>query len=1236
MHNFYKERALLNVAAKNLNEACVSNLECNYGNPNVQCVNSFCNCSHPFELTAARLCLLPSNQGGDMFTMALTVMLALALLLLVAGYAYQKMVRKRNGSSSSGSMSSSRHSRRKLKRNTDAMTTSSTTCILTKDRLSSYITNEYSAGDDSSEAQESSLRQSRGPYGGSYMRDSSMPPRHPPRFIRQQAAKGDKSPRLSTVQEAGSSSSESEPQEELRRSYSSVSDKTEEDPRATPWRRTRKGQLLPSQDWRKTGGALVYNKPGSSSPPMHMLEPKDEHMKRVLDKQQVVVTIETHKPRYLGTSPSPPPVVSLLRRELPPSESTDDSFMKDLKRRRSLKPQFSDDLCGTMPKRCSVSAEPLRVATVAAQCDAAQDTSAEADPRMVATVSKEAPKEAEPQATGVTSGTNVPVHGFTASTKPLKKQTRDTEHGEQALPKAIEVAIDKALQLGRECGVAKTQPQISRYSTKPDKISLNTGSTNTERRSSSPPVLTSSVTEDRTRQNKALLVAEAKKTETSATGQSRDAVAPSTTCANIDAKGRECQVQPADGKTASLEVLKIVKPHADDRVDRRPTPTVFIDSNADVGSVEIFGPKAPSQNVRQGGLLVNAGVTGKMQREQLGIEAVGELACLLSRLIKTNDKRERTSSVEDSGTVSVHGPVKRKRKYAKHSGTINSKLKTDSVTTGRTEELSEHTSQQLPHMAACKLSKISTRNHDLPVKPDVSGAALKQEQTAAKLKTLGVEVLAINAAEPESSELSVAESSKKLDNKKRKTTAEAHESPLNKTFESTIRKMKSQEKTPAEQSSLESTTRESSSTDNAKGSRYRIGGRIPEPILAGVPQDYRGWVDIGAAYAAQRPPKVGESLGLSSEMVGPQDISLTFSEAGGIRSVRRKKASVSSTASETTPSISAQRPFQEYITKQLQPPVHFAERPFVEVLASMESEMASTFKDDQTTGDQGTERDLDKSSPTSAPQSSSRSAINDENLDNAVIETSSKGASGAGSGVTATIGDKAVSSSSEVSSSVMSEGKTASKVAKTTASIDSDNSSKEIARARLTVSDSDEGSFPPSGSMSLSFVSSNSSCNAAHRLTDLADLPRLEHSVAASSHETGDCSLELRMPLPRLTSSSAVQTQSSWPPASSLTECGTQAQLLPEPVPARHSGCPQVRKTRRREIGPLVATDRPWTDDVKRVVMLGNKHYLRQHAGRRPTARSATTFDETQCVLFKSMTDRSPVQQLLRWPLKLS
>ncbi|KAL1427471.1 hypothetical protein MTO96_017186 [Rhipicephalus appendiculatus] len=503
--------------------------------------------------------------------------------------------------------------------------------------------------------------------------------------------------------------------------------------------------------------------------------------------------------------------------------------------------------------------------------------------------------------------------------------------------------------------------------------------------------------------------------------------------------------------------------------------------------------------------------------------------------------------------------------------------------------------------------------------------SFRRSRQPAKQRAHSVEEFARKTAQPETPELSEAESGKKLDIKKQKTPAEADQSPLNQTAESTIRKMKLQEATiPAEQSSLKSTTRESSSADDAKYGSDRIGGRTPEPILVGV-QDYRGWVDIGAAYAAQRPPKDGASLGLS-EMVGntsgPRDISLTFSDVGGIRSVRRKASSASSVPSDTTPSLSGQRPYQEYIAKQLQPPVHFAERPFAEVLASMESEMPSVFKDDHTTGAQGTERDLDKSSPTSAPQSSSQSAMNDENLDKAVIESSSKGASGTGSGVISTSGDGAESPNSVVSTTVTPDGKIASKAAKTATSVDSNNSSKEMPRARLTMSDSDDGSFPPSGSMSLSFVSSNSSCNAAHRLTDLADLPTLEHSVAASSHETGDGSLVLRMPLPRLTSSSAVQTESSRPLASSLTECGTQAQLLPETGPAGRSGWPQLRKTRRREVVPRAATDRPWTEDVKRVVMLGNKHYLRQHAGRRPMAKSATTLDETRCVLFK-IDDRS-------------
>ncbi|XP_037505038.1 uncharacterized protein LOC119381138 [Rhipicephalus sanguineus] len=187
-----------------------------------------------------------------MVTIALSVMLALALLLLAAGYVYQKMVRERDGSSSS-----SHRSRRKRKRSSDVTTTSSTIYILTKDRSLPDVDNEpeYSAGDnDCSEAQEEeSRRQRRVPHGGSYMRDPSMPPRHPPRFIRQQAAKGHKTPRLSTVQEADSSSTEGDEQLELHSSGSSVADKPEEDPRATPHCRTRKGGHLPRLDGRKTG-----------------------------------------------------------------------------------------------------------------------------------------------------------------------------------------------------------------------------------------------------------------------------------------------------------------------------------------------------------------------------------------------------------------------------------------------------------------------------------------------------------------------------------------------------------------------------------------------------------------------------------------------------------------------------------------------------------------------------------------------------------------------------------------------------------------------------------------------------------------------------------------------------------------------------------------------------------------------------------------------------------------------
>ncbi|KAL1432651.1 hypothetical protein MTO96_012868 [Rhipicephalus appendiculatus] len=73
------------VRPKELYEGCVSNQECSFKNPNVQCVNFLCNCSQPFQLTPARLCQLPPGPVGNIFPAAVSVMLLLALLVAGGG-----------------------------------------------------------------------------------------------------------------------------------------------------------------------------------------------------------------------------------------------------------------------------------------------------------------------------------------------------------------------------------------------------------------------------------------------------------------------------------------------------------------------------------------------------------------------------------------------------------------------------------------------------------------------------------------------------------------------------------------------------------------------------------------------------------------------------------------------------------------------------------------------------------------------------------------------------------------------------------------------------------------------------------------------------------------------------------------------------------------------------------------------------------------------------------------------
>ncbi|CAN7947559.1 unnamed protein product [Ixodes pacificus] len=78
-------------AAKAMYESCLSNQECSYENPNVQCVDFLCYCPLPFELTDLQQCLpLRATQSSLVFAIMPTAILALVLLMLGGVYTYQK------------------------------------------------------------------------------------------------------------------------------------------------------------------------------------------------------------------------------------------------------------------------------------------------------------------------------------------------------------------------------------------------------------------------------------------------------------------------------------------------------------------------------------------------------------------------------------------------------------------------------------------------------------------------------------------------------------------------------------------------------------------------------------------------------------------------------------------------------------------------------------------------------------------------------------------------------------------------------------------------------------------------------------------------------------------------------------------------------------------------------------------------------------------------------------------
>ncbi|KAH6946566.1 hypothetical protein HPB50_014039 [Hyalomma asiaticum] len=309
-----------------------------------------------------------SSNGNDKFTIALIVALTVAVLLLAAVYAC--------GNSSSSSRRTKL--RRKRRRNTDASTSSSTTCIVAEDIPVPDSDNDrvFLAGDNETGEAQESRRQPRAPHRGSCLRDSSIPRRHSSRFISQRPAKTRKMADAPTVRDIDRSLCEGDDELELHLS-SAFPAKPVADPHTTSLQRTFKGQRLRSQARRTTGAEVPYDEPDEGSfKGVDGLGFKDEQVQRVIDKHQVVVTVEVHEPRHVckanvGESPKSPPVVPPSTRDFPQPE-----FVEDLQPSHSFDARLSDSLISTTASLAS--AELLYVDAAAAHCNAGQVTPEEA------------------------------------------------------------------------------------------------------------------------------------------------------------------------------------------------------------------------------------------------------------------------------------------------------------------------------------------------------------------------------------------------------------------------------------------------------------------------------------------------------------------------------------------------------------------------------------------------------------------------------------------------------------------------------------------------------------------------------------------------------------------------------------------------------------------------------------------------------------------------------------------
>ncbi|KAL1432649.1 hypothetical protein MTO96_012866 [Rhipicephalus appendiculatus] len=134
----------------------------------------------------------------------------------------------------------------------------------------------------------------------------------------------------------------------------------------------------------------------------------------------------------------------------------------------------------------------------------------------------------------------------------------------------------------------------------------------------------------------------------------------------------------------------------------------------------------------------------------------------------------------------------------------------------------------------------------------------------------------------------------------------------------------------------------------ADDANLSIGKTSEKPPQQSILEDHRASVNSEDALATENELMKFSAVREPGESIfETRDNSPSFPEAAGFRCASRRRASTPSGISETAPSLSFQKPYQELMAKISEHQIRFAERPFADVLASLESDFASIIKDEQ-------------------------------------------------------------------------------------------------------------------------------------------------------------------------------------------------------------------------------------------------------------------------------------------------